>query len=38
MNEKREKNVGNFLPTITLVPSSRLFCVVKCWNSSIIFQ
>ena len=38
MNEKRDKNVGNFWPTITLVPSSRLFCVVKCWNSSDIFQ
>ena len=38
MNEKREKNVGNFCPTITLVPSSKLFCVVKCWNSSDIFQ
>jgi hypothetical protein len=38
VNEKREKNVGIFWPTITLVPSSRLFCVVKCWNSFNIFQ
>ena len=38
VNEKRDINVGNFWPTITLVPSSRLFCVVKCWNSSNIFQ
>jgi hypothetical protein len=38
VNEKREKNVGNFWPTITLVPSSKLFYVVKCWNYSDIFQ
>jgi hypothetical protein len=38
VNEKREKNVEIFWPTITLVPSSRLFCVVKCWNSSNFFQ
>ena len=34
----QEKNVGKFWPTITLVPSSKLVCVVKCWNSPNIFQ
>jgi hypothetical protein len=33
-----EKNVGKFWPTITLVPSSKLVCVVKCWDSSNIMQ
>jgi hypothetical protein len=28
------KNVGKFWPTITLVPSSKLVCVFKCWDSS----
>jgi len=32
--EKEEKNVGKFWPTITLVPSSKLVCVFKCWDSS----
>jgi len=36
--EKKEKNFEIFWPTITVVPSSTLFCVVKCWNSSNIFQ
>jgi len=35
---ERERDVGNFWPTITPVPSSKLFCVVTCWNSSDIFQ
>ncbi|AES75776.1 SPA (suppressor of phyA-105) family protein, putative [Medicago truncatula] len=40
MSEKvnKEKNVGMFWPTITLVPSSKLVCVVKCWDSSNILQ
>ena len=33
-NEKLEKNVGKFWPNITLVPSSKLVCVFKCWDSS----
>ncbi|AES75775.1 hypothetical protein MTR_6g059460 [Medicago truncatula] len=33
-----EKNVGMFWPTITLIPSSKLVCVVKCWDSSNILQ
>jgi hypothetical protein len=37
-NEKLEKNSLKFWPTITLVPSSKLLCVVKCWNSSNIVQ
>lgn len=32
--EKEEKNVEKFWPTITLVPSSKLVCVFKCWDSS----
>jgi hypothetical protein len=36
--ENKEKNVGKFWPTITLVPSSKLVCVVKCWDSSNILQ
>lgn len=32
--EKEEKNVGKFWPTITLVPSSKLVCVFKYWDSS----
>jgi hypothetical protein len=32
--EKEEKNVGKFWPNITLVPSSKLVCVFKCWDSS----
>jgi hypothetical protein len=36
--EKEEKNVGKFWSTITLVPSSKLVCVVKCWNSSDILK
>ncbi|RHN74094.1 hypothetical protein MtrunA17_Chr2g0306261 [Medicago truncatula] len=32
--EKEEKNVGKFWPTVTLVPSSKLICVFKCWDSS----
>ncbi|KEH41630.1 hypothetical protein MTR_1g053035 [Medicago truncatula] len=32
--EKEEKNVGKFWPTITLVPSSKLVCVFRCWDSS----
>jgi len=36
--EKEEKNVEKFWPIITLVPSSKLVCVVKCWDSSNIFQ
>lgn len=32
--EKEEKNVRKFWPTITLVPSSKLVCVFKCWDSS----
>lgn len=40
VNEKdsKENNVGKFWPTITLVPSSKLVCVVKCWDSSNILQ
>lgn len=40
MSEKvnEEKNVWKFWPTITLVPSSKLVCVVKCWDSSNILQ
>ena len=37
-NEKQEKNSLKFWPTITLVPSSKLVCVVKCWDSSNFFQ
>ena len=37
-NENQEKNSSKFWPTITLVPSSKLLCVVKCWNSSNIVQ
>lgn len=36
--EKEEKNSLKFWPTITLVPSSKLLCVVNCWNSSNIVQ
>jgi hypothetical protein len=36
--EKIQKKVGKFSPTITLVPSSKLVCVVKCWDSSNILQ
>jgi len=36
--EKEEKNVGKFWPTITLVPSSKLVCVFKCWDSSLILE
>jgi len=32
--EKEEKNAGKFWPIITLVPSSKLVCVFKCWDSS----
>lgn len=32
--EKEEKNVEKFWPTIILVPSSKLVCVFKCWDSS----
>jgi len=38
VNENRDKNAEIFWPTITLVPSSRLFCVVKCWNSFDVFH
>ena len=38
MNKKKEKNVGNFWPNITLIPLSRLFYVVKYWNYSNIFK
>jgi hypothetical protein len=33
-----EENVRKFWPTITLVPSSKLVCVVKCWDSSNILH
>lgn len=33
-NENHEKNNSKFWPTITLVPSSKLLCVFKCWDSS----
>jgi len=36
--EKREEKFGKSWPTITLVPSSKLVCVVKCWNSFNIVQ
>jgi hypothetical protein len=33
-NENQEKNSSKSWPTITLVPSSKLVCVFKCWDSS----
>ena len=36
--EKREIFFGKSWPTITLVPSSKLVCVVNCWNSFNIVQ
>jgi len=36
--EKRKENFAKFRPTITLVPSSKLVCVVNCWDYFNIFQ
>jgi hypothetical protein len=32
--ESHNENQAKFWPTITLVPSSKLVCVFKCWDSS----